>query len=67
MWSAPKSASNNWFTDFTWMFDSPYRSVEISRNAVGDRLEPKGGLQTYFEPRSASLKDTSSLSSIGRY
>jgi len=31
--------------------------VKMSRDAVGARLEPKGGLQTYFEPlRNASQR-----------
>jgi len=34
----------------------------MGRDAVGARLEPKGGLQTYFEPQKASLKDSSYLS-----
>ena len=29
---------------------------------MGGRLEPKGGLQAYFEPLNPSLKDTNSLS-----
>ena len=34
----------------------------MSRDAVGARLEPKNGLQTYFEPHSPSLKDSNCLS-----
>ena len=34
----------------------------MGRDAGGARLEPKGGLQTYFEPLKARLKDSSCLS-----
>jgi len=42
--------------------DSASGLVKMGRGAVGERLEPKGGLQTYFEPHGPSLKDISCLS-----
>jgi len=30
--------------------------VKMGRDAVGARLEPKGGLQTYFEPKNPSQR-----------
>jgi len=49
-----------------WYVVSASGRMKIGRDAVGARLEPKGGLQTYFEPLRTRLKDSNYLSSKNR-
>ncbi len=50
--TAPRSVRPN----KTMIFGDASGLVKMGRGAVGARLEPKGGLQTYFEPKSASQR-----------
>lgn len=45
-----------------WFLFSPPGGGKWDRTAVGERLEPKGGLQTYFELPSSHLKSINCLS-----
>lgn len=48
-----------------FLYDSASRLVEMDRNAVGERPEPKYGLRAYFEPLKR-LKDINCLSGKAR-